>query len=102
MPDGSVVRSDVYNTTDTVDDAIARVEAMPEPFFLWVAFNAPHTPLHAPPAELVGREVDPKSEPYELLVTRWSLFRALGQNDQADDAAVASDHAPLREPSGSR
>lgn len=41
---------------------------------------------------------NPQSEPYELLVTRWSLFRALGQNDQADAAAVASDQAPLRDP----
>lgn len=44
--------SDVYATTDTVDDAIRLTRALPEPWFLWVAFNAPHRPLHAPPDEL--------------------------------------------------
>ncbi len=40
---------------------------------------------------------DPKSEPYELLVTRWQLLRAVGDNDAADAAASASDNAPLRD-----
>jgi tetratricopeptide (TPR) repeat protein len=40
---------------------------------------------------------DPKSEPYELLVTRWHLMRALGDQDGADAALSASDSAPLRD-----
>lgn len=43
-----------YATTQAVDDAISWLATIPgtKPFFLWVAFNAPHTPLHAPPASL--------------------------------------------------
>ncbi|MEQ1501463.1 MAG: sulfatase-like hydrolase/transferase, partial [Myxococcota bacterium] len=41
-----------YTTTDQVDDAIARIATMPEPWFLYLPFNAPHTPSNAPPAEL--------------------------------------------------
>lgn len=41
-----------YATTDQVDDAIARVGAMPEPWFLYLSFTAAHIPFHAPPANL--------------------------------------------------
>ncbi len=51
---GSRAFTETYATTDTVDDAIARIEAMNPPWFLWVGFNAAHTPLHTPPGELTG------------------------------------------------
>jgi arylsulfatase A-like enzyme len=41
-----------YLTTTTADDAIERIEEMPEPWFLWLAFNAPNEPYHAPPRKL--------------------------------------------------
>jgi arylsulfatase B len=41
-----------YATTETVNDAIAWTSAQTNPFFLWLAFNAPHTPFHLPPAGL--------------------------------------------------
>ena len=41
-----------YATTDQVNDAINRIEIMPEPWFLWLAFNAAHDPWHAPPSHL--------------------------------------------------
>jgi arylsulfatase A-like enzyme len=42
-----------YATTDVVDDALAWIQARStQPWFAWVAFNAPHTPLHVPPASL--------------------------------------------------
>jgi tetratricopeptide (TPR) repeat protein len=40
-------------------------------------------------------EANPKSEPYELLVTRATLLRALGQTEAADAASSGSDNAPL-------
>ena len=49
---GVRVQSQVYATTDQVDDAIERVQAMPEPWFLYLGFSAAHTPLHAPPQNL--------------------------------------------------
>ena len=37
-----------YATTDTTDDAITALQTMPEPWFLYVAYQAPHAPLHEP------------------------------------------------------
>ncbi len=51
--DGEVVKSDTYATTDTVDDALAQIATLPEPWLIYVAFNAPHKPLSPPPDELV-------------------------------------------------
>ena len=43
-----------YATTETVNDAINWLDALNgnQPFFLWLAFNAPHTPFHLPPDSL--------------------------------------------------
>jgi arylsulfatase A-like enzyme len=53
--EGVEALSSVYNTTDTVNDAIERLSTLPEPFVLWVSFNAAHVPLHRPPDELHTR-----------------------------------------------
>ena len=40
-----------YATTDVVNDAVSWIQtqtAANKPWFAWVAFNAPHTPLHLP------------------------------------------------------
>ncbi len=49
---GLVSRVNVYATTDTTNDAIARANEMSEPWFMWLAYNAPHLPYHYPPAHL--------------------------------------------------
>lgn len=49
---GVVADHAVYLTTATADDALARIAEMPEPWFLYVAFNAAHVPIHDPPAAL--------------------------------------------------
>ncbi|MFQ5644408.1 MAG: sulfatase-like hydrolase/transferase [Thiogranum sp.] len=46
-----------YATTENVDDAISWVTAQEasdpnKPWFLWLAFNAPHDPFHKPPDNL--------------------------------------------------
>ncbi len=43
-----------YATTQTVNDAIGWMDTMntSKPFFLWLAFNAPHDPFHLPPSSL--------------------------------------------------
>ena len=41
-----------YATTENANDAIAWTSAQTGPFFLWLAFNAPHTPFHLPPVGL--------------------------------------------------
>jgi len=46
--------STTYATTEYVNDAINWLDTLPsgKPFFLWLAFNAPHTPYHKPPDSL--------------------------------------------------
>ena len=41
-----------YATVDTVDDAVHLIGTLPEPWFLYVAFNAPHIPFTPPTAPL--------------------------------------------------
>jgi arylsulfatase B len=42
-----------YATTETTNNAIAWIKTQPnKPFFLWLAYNAPHVPYHLPPANL--------------------------------------------------
>lgn len=41
-----------YVTTIETDDAIAWLGEQRSPWFLWLAYNTPHTPLHLPPADL--------------------------------------------------
>ncbi len=55
--DGKTAHCTTYATTSTVNDAIELLGAMPEPWFLYVAFNAPHTPYHKPPANLHSFEL---------------------------------------------
>lgn len=50
--DGLTHQETTYATTDTVDDAIQCVTSMPAPWFVWMAFNAPHGPIHRPPDRL--------------------------------------------------
>lgn len=43
-----------YSTTENADNAIAFIKKNKEiPFFVWLAFNAPHTPYHLPPTDLL-------------------------------------------------
>ena len=48
--------SDVYTTTRFVDLAIDWIAGRDEPWFAWLAFNAPHTPFHLPPLDLHDRD----------------------------------------------
>jgi arylsulfatase B len=53
-----------YSTDDNVRDARTWINAQTGPWFLWLAFNAPHAPYHAPPdASLsAGLHFDPVSK----------------------------------------
>ena len=44
-----------YATTVLTDEAIGWLDGRASPWFLWLAYTAPHVPFHAPPAELVSR-----------------------------------------------
>jgi arylsulfatase A-like enzyme len=58
--------STAYATSVNVDDALEFIGAQNGPWFCYLAFNAPHTPFHAPPAELHTQSlppVEPASQP---------------------------------------
>ncbi len=46
--DGNSSTSTTYATTDTTDEAALALLTLPEPWFLYVNYNAPHTPIHVP------------------------------------------------------
>lgn len=49
---GSRVRVKGYITSELTDKAVAWTAAQDRPWFLWLAYTAPHTPFHAPPQDL--------------------------------------------------
>lgn len=49
---GSTSQSTEYITTKFTDLAIDWVSQQNSPWFLWLAYNAPHTPFHLPPSNL--------------------------------------------------
>lgn len=55
IEEGAPVVVDEYATTTFTDDAIAWIDQQDGPWFLWLAYTAPHTPLHLPPADLQDR-----------------------------------------------
>jgi arylsulfatase A-like enzyme len=59
--------SSTYKTTDTTDDAIAQI-AGSEPWFGWVAYDAPHSPFHEPPSDL--HSFDLTGSPSDTLLYR--------------------------------
>lgn len=52
VENGNASTSTEYTTTKFTDLAIDWVDTQTKPWFLWLAYNAPHTPFHLPPAEL--------------------------------------------------
>jgi arylsulfatase B len=50
--DGIAQRCTTYATTDNVDAALQAMAALKTPWFVYLAFNAPHSPFHKPPANL--------------------------------------------------
>lgn len=50
--DGKSNTNTTYSTQAFTDLAINWVNAQSKPWFLWLAYNAPHTPFHVPPTEM--------------------------------------------------
>ena len=58
-----ITTSKEYMTTKFTDLAIDWKEKQENPWFLWLAYTAPHTPFHVPPAELHSQwELDDSQE----------------------------------------
>ena len=54
---GQTSNETAYTTSKLVDLAIDWTAEQEKPWFMWLAFNAPHTPFHLPPAELHDRDL---------------------------------------------
>lgn len=81
---------DKYATSDTVDDALARIEAMKSPWLLWVAFNAVHVPIHVPPDDLYTRPA-PQTRPERFDAMIQSLDTEIGRLLQSIDPTVLAE-----------
>ncbi len=63
VENGVAEYSDVYNTTDIVDDTLAHLPQMSEPWFVYLPIHAAHGPWNAPPPDLVTVEGVDESSP---------------------------------------
>ena len=63
-----------YPTSDTTADALALVRSLPEPYFLYVAYNAAHAPVHDVP----GATEKPEGHPARLRAVVSELDRQVG------------------------
>lgn len=59
ITDGKAEMVEEYATTVTVDDALKQIRNLPEPWVVYVSFNAPHAPWHVPPKDLHDMEIGP-------------------------------------------
>lgn len=51
--------STTYATTEFTNDSISWVEDVEnKPWFLWLAYTAPHSPFHLPPSDLLSEETN--------------------------------------------
>ena len=55
VENGQSATTTQYSTSFFTDQAIAWLQDQSDPWFLWVAYTAPHTPFHLPPSELHTR-----------------------------------------------
>lgn len=56
--DGQTSISEEYLTTAQADAAIRAMDELPEPWFVYLAFSAIHTPLEVPPTQLFTGPID--------------------------------------------
>lgn len=62
VDNGSEIHVDRYSTSVFTDRAIEWTQAQQGPWFLWLAYNAPHTPFHLPPPGLHSAQDLPDDE----------------------------------------
>ncbi len=94
--DGVESTVSTYVTTDSVDDAIALIQGQPpgQPWFMWLAFNAPHAPYHKPPGALHSFALPPDVAGNEALHVKAAveaLDTELGRLLSSIDPAVRDD-----------
>lgn len=94
---GQSANSTTYTSTKMVDDALSWIQSQNQPWVCVLAFNAPHSPFHSPPAglhsqDLTGQNPSTNPTPFykaavEALDTELGrLFTSLGS--ELDDTNV--------------
>ncbi|MEM7218201.1 MAG: YHYH protein [Pseudomonadota bacterium] len=73
VTNGVEQNSTTYNTTHLTDLAIEWVNDQTQPWFVWLAYAAPHGPLHLPPSDLhdrslAGSEADIDANPRDYVL----------------------------------
>lgn len=76
---GTIVTAQNYLTDDFAREAVEQIDAARTPFLLYLAFNAPHTPMDATPEDLArfNRIANPQRR--RLAAMMWALDRAIGK-----------------------
>lgn len=62
VTNGVTAQSNIYHTSEITDTAINWVGAQTKPWFLWLAYVAPHSPFHLPPETLHERNLSGTTE----------------------------------------
>ncbi|MGJ8633071.1 MAG: sulfatase-like hydrolase/transferase [Luteolibacter sp.] len=85
--DGTTTESTIYSTTDQVNEAIDFIKSGDvNPWFVWIGFNAPHTPFHNPPKDLTTYPQFPTDSDGEI--SRKNLRSAYEASLQALDTEI--------------
>ena len=67
-----------YATTDLVNDAVSWIQARgTNQWFAWIAFNAPHSPLHLPPTNLCPHYATLPGTSTDIAANPVSYFHAM-------------------------
>jgi len=91
-----------YTTTKLTDLAIDWIGNQNQPWFLWLAYNAPHTPFHLPPNELHNQgvlssdqaSIDANPLPYYLAMLEamdtemGRLFNSMSQEERDNTVII--------------
>lgn len=72
--EGTTTTSTRYHTSHITDLAVDWVGQQSEPWFLWVAYSAPHSPFHLPPSHLHQRNLS--GTPEDIEANRRTYFLA--------------------------
>lgn len=82
--DGQYTNEPKYATTVTNEDALLALSQLPEPRFLYVAYNAAHGPFHVPPSNLHSYG-QPMGDPMQFRAMAEAMDRELAQLIEAID-----------------
>lgn len=98
---GSTSTNTNYVTTELTDQAIDWIDSQSTPWFLWLSYNAPHSPYHLPPAGLHARslsgtdaDIAANPRPYYLAAIEamdsefGRLWNSLSAQEQSDTIVI--------------